>query len=286
MTVTISESAITSLLKGAIHLNCRNDIVDTARAAQRAEMGALVFQDHGYSPTPTIAMLRRHEFADGRLQLVSGVTLNNTVGGLNPFAVEHELMLGGRIISMPTLSAANRIRQAPRSPGAALPARPAIEVLDASGHLLDAVKEILDIIAERGGVLASGALHISEIWPLFTEARQRGVTHLLANCPTFLAGAGLADIRELAAMGVFIEQRLSAITNCAHFGAAIVRAAIASASVAQTIISPPASENAVEGYRRLIGLMLELGYGESELRQMTSANARRLLGLEEGTMTA
>src|SRR5690606_29903358 len=105
------------------------------------------------------------------------------VGGLNPFAAEHELMLGGRIVSMPTLSAANHIRQSSRSGGTAPPARPAIEVLDASGRLLDAVKEILDIIAERGGVLASGALHISEIWPLFTEARRRGVTRLMINCP-------------------------------------------------------------------------------------------------------
>ena len=55
----------------------------------------------------------------------------------------------------------------------------------------------LDQIAEADCVLSSGHLHISEIWPLFDEAKKRGVKRLLVNHPTFVVDASLGDIKEL-----------------------------------------------------------------------------------------
>ena len=43
------------------------------------------------------------------MQILGSVTLNDAVGGLNPFAVEAALDLGARVIWMPTISAQNHI---------------------------------------------------------------------------------------------------------------------------------------------------------------------------------
>src|SRR3546814_5522009 len=45
------------------------------------------------------------------VDLLSGVALNNSVGGINRYAVDHSIKLGGRIVWMPTFSAANHIEQ-------------------------------------------------------------------------------------------------------------------------------------------------------------------------------
>jgi hypothetical protein len=300
MTPDISEQTIDSLMQGAIDLHCHSgpsvmerklDHVEAAREAEAAGMRALMFKDHYYSATPVVQTLKRHEFADSTLELLSGVVLNNSVGGLNPYAVEHDLMLGGRLIWMPTLSAANHIRHVHRS-NALKPPRPirrhrAIEVTDASGELLDEVKEILDIIAANDAVLSAGHLHISEIWVLFEEAKRRGVTRLLVNHPGLFIDASLADMRELAGMGVFMEQCACMVIDCPsrHFDADELKAFITAATVEQTILGSDLGQmknpRPVDGYRAAIRLVLELGYTEAEVRQMVSGNATRLLGLSD-----
>jgi hypothetical protein len=200
-------------------------------------------------------------------------------------------MLGGQLIWMPTLSAANHIRHVHRS-NALKPPRPmrkhrAIQVTDPSGKLLDEVIEILDIIAEHDAVLSAGHLHISEIWVLFDEAKKRGVNRLLVNHPGLFIDASLADMRELAGMGVFMEQCACMIIDCPgkHFDADQLKAFITAATVEQTILGSDLGQmknpRPVEGYRAAIRLVLELGYSEAEVRQMVSGNARRLLGITE-----
>jgi len=186
---------------------------------------------------------------------------------------------------MPTVSAANYIRHASRRSGATRPAQPALEVLDAWGRLRDEVKEILDIVAAHDAVLSTGHLHISEIWPLLEEARQRGVSRLLVRHSSFLIDAGLADMRELAGMGAFIEQCADMSIDClgGHARADELMAFITAATVRQTILVPKLGRirqaQPVERHRATIRSCLELGYSQTEIRQMISENALRLLGL-------
>lgn len=299
MPIEIAESTIDALMQGAIDLHCHSgpsimerklDHVEAAREAQIAGMRALMFKDHYYPVTPVVQTLLRHEFKSGPLELLSGVVLNNAVGGLNPYAVEHDLMLGGRMVWMPTLSAANHIRHAHRS-GALKPPRPmrrhrALTVVDDQGQITEPVKEILDIIAEHDAVLSAGHLHISEIWPLLAEAKQRGVKRLLVNHPGLFIDASLADMRELAGMGVFMEQCACMVIDCPtrHFDADELRAFIDAATVEQTILGSDLGQmknpRPVAGYRAVIRLCLEIGYSEDQVRHMVSLNAARLLGID------
>ena len=121
--------------------------------------------------------------------------LNNVVGGLNPYAVEHTAAMGGKIVWMPTLAAENHLRgRRSRAGPPGLDAEDAagdtaVPVLDDNRSVRDDVKEILDVIAKNGMALASGHIHVSETWIVFEEAQRRGVKRLIFTHPEDIVGA-------------------------------------------------------------------------------------------------
>lgn len=294
MTKTIDD--IDHLLTGAIDLDCRTGPSLEARhfnhdhaaeEAAAAGLAAVAFRDDFYPTTPVTAILEKTVYADLPLKLLSGVMLNNYVGGLNPYAVEHELMLGGRIIWMPTISSANHLRMAyrDRSEKPTMRPREALSVLDARGAITGPACEILDIIAEHDVVLASGHLHISEILPLFEAARAAGVSRMLVNQPLHHAGATLADIGELARDGAFIELTAAALIEGPdrRHTPDFLKSAIEAASAEQIVFSSGLGHTGnlkpVEGLRALIRLCLEHGVDEDAVDMMLAKNAAQLVGL-------
>jgi len=294
---------ISALLEGAIDLHChsgpsvmprRLNHVDAIREADEAGLRAILFKDHYYSVTPTVALLE--EIMDFRVRLLTGVPLNNTVGGINPYAVDHGFKLGARLVWMPTFSAANHIRHSHRrkylpTKEPMMPPR-ALTVVDDLGELIDDVKVVLDQIAAQDAVLSAGHLHISEIWPLFTEAKARGVTRLLVNHPSFLIGASHADMTELAGMGAYLEHSscMWAGVQGRNYTAEGLKALIDAGGVANTIIGSDLGQvgnpTPVEGLRYVIGMLIDLGFGDDDIRAMIGGNAAKLIGLDAEAETA
>ena len=294
----VPESVVDALMRGAVDLHCHSgpsvmprslNHIEAIKEAEEAGMHAVLFKDHYYSVTPVVELLKEY-FTEMRLTVLSGVPLNNTSGGFNPYAVDHGLKLGAKIVWMPTFSAANHIRHGHRH--VILPTkhemmRPTgLTVVTDKGDLKDEVKPILDQIAEFDCVLSSGHLHISEIWPLFEEAKKRGVKRLLVNHPTFVIDAGVNDIKELAAMGAYIEHSFCMFINEAYtkkFTGAQLKQLIEAAGVDQTILGSDLGQinnpRPVPGFRSVIKLCLGLGYGEAEIRKMISHNACDLVGI-------
>lgn len=296
------EEMIGRLLVGAIDLHChsgpsvmprRLNHVEAIRQAEAAGLRAILFKDHYYSVSPVAELLK--ETLSPKVELLTGVPLNNTVGGLNPYAVEHGFKLNAKLVWMPTFSAANHIRHSHRKNYLATKEamlRPkGLTVVDDTGQLLDEVKFILDQIARQDAVLSAGHLHISEIWPLFEEAKARGVKRLLVNHPTFLIDASLSDIKELASMGAVLEHSCcmwAGIQNRnGKYSAKDLDAVIKAGGVDNTIIGSDLGQEGnptpVEGLRYVIGMCLDLGYGEADIRKMISSNPARLMGLDEGS---
>jgi hypothetical protein len=294
------DSLVADILRGAVDLHCHSgpsvmprslNHVQAIREAQEAGMHAVLFKDHYYSVTP-LAKLLEETMPDLRVSLLTGVPLNNTVGGLNPYAVDHGLKLGARLVWMPTFSAANHLRHGHRHvilPTKKEMLRPTgLTVVNERGELKDEVKPILDQIAEFDCVLSAGHLHISEIWPLFDEAKKRGVKRLLVNHPTFVIDANLRDIKELASMGAYIEHSFCMFINEAYtkkFTGAQLKELIGAAGVERTILGSDLGQaknpHPVAGFRSVIRLCLALGYGEADIRHMISLNACRLMDLPE-----
>jgi len=293
------EQRVEALLQGAIDMHCHSgpsvmprclDHIEAMQEASEAGLSALLFKDHFYSATPVTELLSAH-YGHLNVRLLSGVPLNDTCGGLNPYAVDHGLKLGARFVWMPTFSAANHIRhnRTKHLLKTKMPMKPAkmLTVVDEDGQLKDVVKEILDQIAEFDAVLSAGHLHISEIWPLFEEAEKRGVKRRVVQHPTYTIDATLADITELTEGGAFVEHSLCMFIDESRFKkwtAEELHAMIEAGGTHRTILGSDLGQienpTPVTGFRAVIRLCMDLGYDDETIRRLVGGNAAQLLGIE------
>ena len=296
------EQRIDSLLIGAIDPHIHSgpsialraiDHVEMLRAADKAGYAAIVTKDHDYSSVMTTALIRKH-FPDLKTKIYPSIVLNNVVGGLNPYAVEHTAALGGKIVWLPTLAAENHLRwqaQAqwthPASSDRMRPVTPIKVLKDDKKTLLDETKEILDIVAKSDMVLASGHLHVSETWVVFEEAKRRGVKRLVFTHPEDIVDGTLNDVKGIAAMGAFIEHSLCMFLDGCKFKsreAEDLKNQIDAGGIGQTILASDLGQVGtyapLDGMRRGIKLCMDLGYSDDDIRQMVSTNTARALGIE------
>jgi hypothetical protein len=255
---------------------------------------AVLLKDHYYSCTPVTTLLNKH-FNELGVHMLSGVPLNNSVGGLNVHAVEHGLKLGAKLVWMPTFSSANHIahhhqdekftEKFPQTTQRMLQPIP-LTVLDDNGRLKEEVKAILDLIAAEDVVLSAGHLNIKEIWPLFEEARKRGVKRLLVNHPTYVVDATLDDMRELARAGVYMEHSMCMWVPGSKFKfyddqflQQVIEAGTVDLTILGSDLGQQGNPSIAEGFRNVIGQLLDLNYSDENIRKMTSGNASRLMNL-------
>jgi hypothetical protein len=295
----VDDALAASLLRGALDLHVHSgpstmprqiDHLEAAEEAAAAGMRGLLFKDHHYSVAPFIPLMER-VLGDRGLSMYSGLVLNNSTGGLNPFVVDAQLKMGAKLIWMPTAQAANHIRSAHGKVRLAsnvqLKNSPALTVVDGYGNILDEVKQILDMIAEFDAILSSGHLHVWEIWKLFEEAKKRGVKRLLINHPMYGLHFTYDDIRDLAAMGALIEQSAGLYIDSRFntYSPQELKEHILAAGVAQSSIGSDLGQvdnpTPVEGMRQAIKLCLALGFSEAEVRAMVADNPARLVGLAD-----
>jgi Family of unknown function (DUF6282) len=295
------EQRIDDLLVGAIDPHVHSgpsiaprslDHLELAREASKAGFAAVVTKDHDYSGVMTAALIAKH-FPELTTKVYSGIVLNNVVGGLNPYAVEHTAAMGGKIVWMPTLAAANHLRWEKTSswvhPASTQKIRPASEVpvLADDGTLRDDAKEILDVVAKNDMTLASGHLHVSETWIVFEEAKRRGVNRLIFTHPEDIVDASLNDVRGIAAMGAAVEHSIAMFLEGSKFKSCEsedLKKHIDAAGVDSTILCSDLGQvgtfSPIEGLRRGIRLCMDLGYTDEDIRKMVSLNTARTLGIE------
>src|SRR3984893_18312011 len=156
------KARVEAILKGGIDPHVHSgpsiapralDHLDLVRQMSEAGFAAVVTKDHDYAGVATAALIRNHH-PDLHTKIFSGVVLNNVVGGINPYAVEHTAAMGGKIVWMPTLAAENHLRWEktanfahPASTQKMRPASPvpvAVSALTTAGHRV----EVSDLYAE------------------------------------------------------------------------------------------------------------------------------------------
>jgi hypothetical protein len=294
------EKRIDALLVGAVDPHVHSgpsiaprgiDHLELVREASKAGFAAVVTKDHDYSGVMTAAMISKHH-PELTTKIFSSIVLNNVVGGINPYAVEHTAAMGGRIVWMPTLAAENHLRWEKTSnwvhPAATQKMRPAqgVPVLNPDKTVRDDVKEVLDIIAKNDMVLASGHLHVSETWLIFEEADRRGVKRMVLTHPEDIVDASMNDVAGIAKMGAYIEHSLCFFLEGSKFKVAEsedLKKYIEAAGVEQTVLCSDLGQTGifspVEGFRRGIKLCMDLGYEDAQIAKLVSTNAMRMLGL-------
>lgn len=249
----------------------RMDALEVARCAYEAEMGGFVLKSHDYNTAPlTYALNRMYP----GLSVFGAVTLNRSVGGINPDAVQVAADLGAQVIWMPTHSADFWTQERGGSEG--------IRVADDEGNLHKGVNEVLEIIAANDMTLASGHISPVEAVALFERAKTHGVQRMIA---TYADGAATLELqRRMIALGAYPEYTfLSCMPVQAHITLKQMMDAIRSLGVANCIVTtdfgqwqnpPPA-----EGMRMAIAALLDAGMTANEVTVLVKHNPAQLLDL-------
>jgi hypothetical protein len=275
-------AAIERLMQGAIdfHVHAgpdpfrvrRLDALELARTAQEAGMRAVVAKNHQFGTAPLTQIV--NGLVPG-FTLLGSLTLNREVGGLNSDVVAAHAKAGAKVLWMPTASSVIDSK-----------GKPGISLMDEKKKLLPEVMDILDIIRKSDMVLGTGHVAMDEIYALVTEARgmkiRVTVTHPLSS--GFGCTLSLDQQRELVSMGAFIEHAFAAcMPILGGLRAKTMIDTIRGVGVEYCILSTDfgqlANPSPPEGFRMMIGTLLELGLSEGELKTLVKTGPARVLGL-------
>ncbi|WP_213451892.1 DUF6282 family protein [Rhizomonospora bruguierae] len=287
-----------ALLAGAVDLHQhpgpspfprRMSILDAARDAAAFGFRAIVAKSHHHSMVTDILALRTAGLADVSTEVYGGIALNRTVGGLNPYAVELALRMGGRMVWFPTLSSTAHVRHHEHhdtgfpTPEVELRPNEIITILDERGAILPEVRDILAVIAAEDAVLTCGHLGVAESQALIDAAIEAGVGRIVVNHPCFVVGASIDQAAAWARQGVTIE-------HCAimYFGRPERRrdlnellTFIKEVGVGQTVLSSDSGQKTnplpVTLYRRAVRGLLDAGVAAADIRRLVGTNAGNLL---------
>lgn len=267
----------------------RMDILDAARDAAGAGFRAIVAKSHHHSMVTDILALGPAGLDELPVEVRGGIALNDTVGGLNPYAVEMALRMGGRVVWFPTLCSTAHIEHHRTHdtgfPTSTVELRPntAIGILGEDGKVLPAVQDILSVIAAENAVLTCGHLGVRETTALIAAARQAGVDRILVNHPCFVVDASSEQVGEWARQGAHIEHCL-----VMYFGRPERRrdlgellTFIKAAGPGRTVLSSDSGQKhnplPVTLFRRGARGLLDAGVPEDDIRRMLGGNAAGLL---------
>ena len=270
----------------------RIDDLDLAKEFLAHKLKGFVLKSH-YAPTYERAKVVTK--AVPGIAAFGAITLNHSVGGLNPVALEIAGRSGNKIVWMPTVDAQNETAGRTDGPTDKLPfwakiqrelsatgiAPPPLTVLGADGKVNDAARRCVDLIRQHDMILATGHLSKKEIRELVKTAKEMGLKRILVTHAEFPSqNMTAAEQLEVADMGAMIEHCFTTMyTNKAPWDAYFdsVRKVgpervVLSTDLGQTI-NPPVAE----GFAMFAQRMLDAGFSASDVRRMCVSNPTALI---------
>jgi len=270
----------------------RIDDLDLAKEFLARKLKGFVLKSH-YAPTYERAKVVTK--ASPGITAFGAITLNHSVGGLNPVALEIAGRSGNKIVWMPTVDAENETAGRTDGPTEKLPfwakiqrelsatgiAPPPLTVLGGDGRINAATRRCLELIGKHDMILATGHLGKKEIHALVKTSKEMGLKRVLVTHAEFPSqNLTAAEQVELADLGAMIEHCFTTMyTNKAPWEAYFdsVRKVgpervVLSTDLGQTI-NPPVSE----GFAMFAQRMLDAGFRREEVRQMCVTNPTALI---------
>ncbi len=282
--VIFSLAANAQTLSGAIDMHAhadpdgtprKLDAIDLARLAKERGMRAIVLKNH-YEPTASLAYIVRKEVPG--IEVFGGISLDLTVGGVNPAAVDWMTKVKGsygRIIWLPTFDSEAQVKFTKQQ-------RPYASVVK-DGKVLPEVAQVIAIAARNNLVLETGHSSGSEDLIIIQEAKRQGVqnvmvTHALTNPGGPLT---LTEIREAAKLGAYIELVYGGLSDdLLKRDAEVIRAVGASSVVLATDLGQPNNPLHTDGLMAFYKGLMALGISEADIVLMSQTNPAKLLGLK------
>jgi hypothetical protein len=272
----------------------RIDDMDLAARCADVGLAGFVLKSH-YVPTAERAEVVRK--AVPGIDARGAITLNASVGGLNPVAVEIAGRQGASVVWLPTVDSANQRRSRAADPAGATPPmwaalqddlrargmeQPAVEVVDADGWLLDEARAVLQLIAEHGMTLATGHLDAREIVAVVDAALEIGVREVVVTHPEFTSQRLPVEVQQkLAERGALLERCFTTPhTGKVSWPRLIdnIRSVGAAHSVLSSDLGQPFNPPVEDGLALMADRLIAEGFGEDEIRTMAVTNSRRVAG--------
>jgi hypothetical protein len=292
--VTADEETITQLLAGSFdtHVHAGPDSfgrrtyteADVAIKACGYGMGGVVFKCQCSASSAREQFVRQiadrwaEDNGKKRIDIFSGVVLNYPVGGINPYAAEASLAMGGKYVWTPTRDASHHHR-------AAGSAEKGIDVCDANGRLVPQMYDIFKMIAEKDAILGISHQSTRERYLMVKEAKKSGVRRIVIEHPQLhVTRLTIEQMREFRDMGVYLGIcYAAAVPNFINpeidkFEVAeIIKALGTTRLISQTDMTQLQNPDPVEAMRLFAKVLLSLGVTEAEIREIFVHNCRELL---------
>jgi hypothetical protein len=229
------------------------------------------------------------------IQAFGALTLNHSIGGLNPVAVELAGRSGAKIVWMPTVDAANETAGRVDGPSTKLPfwakiqrelaadgiAPEPLTVVDDNGKVNEATRRCLELIARHNMILATGHLGRHEIFPLVRTAREMKLQRVLVTHAEFPSQNFSAEEQlELADAGAFIEHCFTTMhTGKAPWDAVLnsIRKVGAERCVLSTDLGQTINPPVAEGFAMFAQTLLDAGFSTEQIRRMAVTNPGALI---------
>jgi hypothetical protein len=301
---------VEGLLEGAFdtHIHSAPDVlprkfndIELAQRFKARRMAGFVLKSH-YICTADRATLVNQIVPE--VQAFGAIALNNSVGGLNPLALDIAGRLGTRVCWLPSVDNANELEAiAGQRDESKLPYWMSIaremRALGIAGSFLNvteegrvtpATRQCLEIIAKHDMVLATSHIRPSEVLPVVKAAQDVGVKRIVITHPEFPTTLlSIPQQRELAGLGVYFE-RCFTTPNTGKISWEQVYANIREVGPASTILATDLGQTTApypdDGLGMFIGNLLDQGFAEKDVRVMVRHNPAQLLGARIGAAVA
>jgi hypothetical protein len=296
------QATIDGLLEGAFdtHIHSAPDVLprkfndlELAQRFKARRMAGFVLKSH-YICTADRATLVNQIVPE--IQAFGAIALNNSVGGLNPLALDIAGRLGTRVCWLPSVDNANELENvAGQRDESKLPYWMSIaremRALGIAGSFLNvtedgkvtqATRQCLEIIAKHDMVLATSHIRPSEVLPVVKTAQEVGVKRIIITHPEFPTTLlSIGQQQELARLGVYFE-RCFTTPNTGKISWDQVYANIREVGPASTILATDLGQTTApypdEGLGVFVDKLLSNGFTEGEIRGMVRDNPGQVLG--------
>lgn len=279
-------------LKGIIdmHIHSAPDIrqrklddIEIMEAAVERGVRAVVIKSHMVPTADRATLINRmvkEKYPDSDFTMFGGITLNRSVGGINPWAVEAACKLGAKVVWLPTMTSENHVNKG--NPG------PCVKVVE-DGKVTENLKEVFKIVKDFNVVLATGHISPEECFIVTEAARNAGVEKIVITHPEFhIVGMSAEDqIRIVKDYDVMLEKVYAQPLGGGVYkknlpdNVEIMRQVPAKNIVVSTDGGQMQNPPWYETIKEYVNYLYDSGIPEDDIIQMTHRNACRLLDIAE-----
>jgi hypothetical protein len=265
--------------------------IDLAQKAKEMGMRGVVTKNHEFITNDRAYLVR--QVVSG-IEVFGGITLNQSVGGINPVAVDNMIKFTGncgKIVWLPTHDSANH-----KSFFAKKPDVGGIRVIEGSGNVIPDLRKILKLVAKADIIIATGHVSAQEVLAVVKAAKEEGVKKILVTHAMQSPGElSTDDMKRCVEMGAFIEHVYLAylMGPNAHLGwmrgwrhvsmemyAQAIMALGAERCILATDLGQYLNPTPTDGLKEFILSLGKLGITGEQINWMARKNPARLLGLE------